>query len=191
MSRPYHYFFKVVLIGDAGVGKSSLLTKFEEDTSRKEPFVSTIGFPFRVRDVKFGRRTVRLQLWEAGWDTPSATSSDPARGPRGVLLVYDVTHETSYDSARRWLWRLREQGGFGKMVVMLLGNKGHYQGDDRQVTWQRGKELADEAGIKFLEVSDVTGTNIEQALVSITSAILAKETNVISSAKPSVFCSLQ
>ncbi|KAG7158912.1 Ras-related protein Rab-8B-like, partial [Homarus americanus] len=181
-SRSYHHLFKILLVGDAGVGKCDLLAKFEEDKRQEEPFVSTIGIPFRVRDVRVGGKTVRLQLWNAVWDdlttftssnTSSATTTDATRTAKGVLLVYDVTHETSFENTRR-LRKVRDEGGLGEVVIMLLGTNAHYRGDDRQVTWQRGKELGDEAGVKFLEVSAVTGTNMEQALLTITKAILAK-----------------
>ncbi|KAK4312593.1 hypothetical protein Pmani_016003 [Petrolisthes manimaculis] len=179
MARPYHHLFKILVVGDPSVDKEDLMKKFEEDKHSEDPFVSTIGIPFRVRDIRVGGQKVRLQLWESTWDAAwdSLTSvQDPTRAPRGMMVVYDVTHEASYETTRRWLQKVMAAGreGAGKVVVLLVGNNGHCHGDDRQVTWKRGKELGAEAGLKFLEVSPVSGLNVEETLISLTTDILAK-----------------
>ncbi|KAK8383219.1 hypothetical protein O3P69_011612 [Scylla paramamosain] len=104
MARPPRVI-KVLVVGNSTVDKGLLLSKFENSERRDYSFVSTIGIPFRVRDVNVDGQTVRLQLWDAGWTEAWAAvdaSSHDARAASALLLVYDVTREDTYESVRMW-----------------------------------------------------------------------------------------
>ncbi|XP_063883657.1 ras-related protein Rab-8B-like isoform X1 [Scylla paramamosain] len=209
MARPPRVI-KVLVVGNSTVDKGLLLSKFENSERRDYSFVSTIGLsccltiiplvlsiPFRVRDVNVDGQTVRLQLWDAGWTEAWAAvdaSSHDARAASALLLVYDVTREDTYESVRMWLQRVKSAGRCtDRVVMMVLGDNCHFQRDDRQVTWERGKELGREGRVAFLEVSSVTAANLETALKSVARAVLAKESAAAhqSSSNDRSTCSLQ
>ncbi|XP_050701984.1 ras-related protein Rab-8B-like [Eriocheir sinensis] len=169
---------KVLVVGDNNVNKGLLLAKFENSQQQNFPFVSTIGLPFRVREVRVEGRLVRLQLWDAGWAEAWAALTAPPQDPlaaAALLLVYDVTREDTYESVRTWLQRMRSEARGQERLIMVLADNCHYLHDDRQVTWERGKQLGLEADRPFFEVSAVTGTNVEAVLKAITSSMLAKD----------------
>lgn len=142
-------------------------------------------------------QTIRLQLWDAGWtEAWAAVDASPhdALAVSALLLVYDVTREDTYESVRTWLQRVKSAGRCtDRIVMMVLGDNCHFQRDDRQVTWERGKELGREGRVAFLEVSSVTAVNLETTLKSVARAVLAKE-SVVAEQSPSnnrSTCSLQ
>ncbi|XP_063883659.1 uncharacterized protein LOC135112779 isoform X3 [Scylla paramamosain] len=185
MARPPRVI-KVLVVGNSTVDKGLLLSKFENSERRDYSFVSTID-----------GQTVRLQLWDAGWTEAWAAvdaSSHDARAASALLLVYDVTREDTYESVRMWLQRVKSAGRCtDRVVMMVLGDNCHFQRDDRQVTWERGKELGREGRVAFLEVSSVTAANLETALKSVARAVLAKESAAAhqSSSNDRSTCSLQ
>jgi Ras-related protein Rab-1A len=92
-----------VLIGDSGVGKSCVLLRFADD-SYAETYISTIGVDFRFRKVKVDKRIVKLQIWDtAGQERFRTLTSAYYRGSDGVMLVYDVTNEESFEHVTEWL----------------------------------------------------------------------------------------
>ncbi|KAL6513198.1 Ras-related protein RABA2a [Orobanche gracilis] len=104
----YDYLFKVVLIGDSGVGKSNLLSRFTRNEFCLES-KSTIGVEFATRTLQVEGRTVKAQIWDtAGQERYRAITSAYYRGALGALLVYDVTKPMTFDNVSRWLKELRD-----------------------------------------------------------------------------------
>ena len=99
----YDYIFKVLLIGDSGVGKSSLLLRFADDTYT-DCYISTIGVDFKIKTVELDGETVKLQLWDtAGQERFKTITSNYYRGAHGFILVYDVTNEESFKNLKQWI----------------------------------------------------------------------------------------
>ncbi|CAN1345472.1 Ras-related protein RABA2a [Linum perenne] len=122
----YDYLFKVVLIGDSGVGKSNLLSRFTRNEFCLES-KSTIGVEFATRTlqltVQVEGRVVKAQIWDtAGQERYRAITSAYYRGALGALLVYDVTKPTTFENVSRWLKELRDHAD-SNIVIMLIGNK--------------------------------------------------------------------
>ena len=118
----YDYLFKVVLIGDSGVGKSNLLSRFTKNEFSLES-KSTIGVEFATRSIRVDDKVVKAQIWDtAGQERYRAITSAYYRGAVGALLVYDVTRQSTYESVRRWLKELRGHTD-SNIVIMLVGNK--------------------------------------------------------------------
>ncbi|KAK9286837.1 hypothetical protein L1049_015242 [Liquidambar formosana] len=118
----YDYLFKVVLIGDSGVGKSNLLSRFTRNEFCLES-KSTIGVEFATRTFQVEGRTVKAQIWDtAGQERYRAITSAYYRGALGALLVYDVTKPTTFENVSRWLKELGDHAD-SNIVIMLIGNK--------------------------------------------------------------------
>ncbi|KAK9936620.1 hypothetical protein M0R45_013450 [Rubus argutus] len=115
----YDYLFKVVLIGDSGVGKSNLLSRFTRNEFSLES-KSTIGVEFATRSLDVDGKVIKAQIWDtAGQERYRAITSAYYRGAVGALLVYDVTRNSTFESVERWLRELRDHTD-PNIVVMLI-----------------------------------------------------------------------
>ncbi|KAH9791407.1 ras-related protein RABA1a [Citrus sinensis] len=118
----YDYLFKLVLIGDSGVGKSNLLSRFTKNEFNLES-KSTIGVEFATRSLRIDNKVIKAQIWDtAGQERYRAITSAYYRGAVGALLVYDVTRHATFQNVGRWLRELREHTD-PNIIVMLIGNK--------------------------------------------------------------------
>ena len=98
----YDYLFKVLLIGDSSVGKTSVLLRYVEDKFNAE-FQTTIGVDFKVSTFNMNGKSIKLQLWDtAGQDRFKNIVASYYRGAHGILLMYDITNQTSYQNVQRW-----------------------------------------------------------------------------------------
>jgi len=169
----YDYLVKLLLIGDSGVGKSSLLVKFADD--RFSPHIQqTIGMDFKVKMLNLGNKRVKLQIWDtAGQERFHTITQQYYRNAMGIMLVYDVTNEESFTNVRCWAAQIAAHGAEGA-DRMLLGNKADTGNDgcpQRVVSAERGQALANEYGIPFMETSAKDGTNVKEAFNMIADAV--------------------
>lgn len=112
----------VVLIGDSGVGKSNLLSRFTRNEFNLDS-KSTIGVEFATRSIQVDSKTIKAQIWDtAGQERYRAITSAYYRGAVGALLVYDISKHQTYDNVNRWLKELRDHAD-SNIVIMLVGNK--------------------------------------------------------------------
>ncbi|KGN56262.1 ras-related protein RABA2a [Cucumis sativus] len=165
----YDYLFKVVLIGDSGVGKSNLLSRFTRNEFCLES-KSTIGVEFATRTLQVEGRTVKAQIWDtAGQERYRAITSAYYRGALGALLVYDVTKPMTFDNVSRWLKELRDHAD-SNIVIMLIGNKTDLK-HLRAVATEDAQSYAEKEGLSFIETSALEATNVEKAFQTILSEI--------------------
>ncbi|XVE67497.1 hypothetical protein DITRI_Ditri08aG0165800 [Diplodiscus trichospermus] len=165
----YDYLFKVVLIGDSGVGKSNLLSRFTRNEFCLES-KSTIGVEFATRTLQVEGRTVKAQIWDtAGQERYRAITSAYYRGALGALLVYDVTKPTTFENVSRWLKELRDHAD-SNIVIMLIGNKTDLK-HLRAVATEDGQSYAEKEGLSFIETSALEATNVEKAFQTILAEI--------------------
>lgn len=112
----------VVLIGDSGVGKSNLLSRFTRNEFNLDS-KSTIGVEFATRSIQVDSKTIKAQIWDtAGQERYRAITSAYYRGAVGALLVYDISKHQTYENVTRWLKELRDHAD-ANIVIMLVGNK--------------------------------------------------------------------
>jgi Ras-related protein Rab-11A len=165
----YDYLFKVVLIGDSGVGKSNLLSRFTRNEFNLES-KSTIGVEFATRSINVDGKTVKAQIWDtAGQERYRAITSAYYRGAVGALLVYDIAKHATYVNVTRWLKELRDHAD-SNIVIMLVGNKSDLK-HLRAVTTDEAKAFSEENGLSFIETSALDASNVEHAFQSILSDI--------------------
>ncbi|CRK23720.1 hypothetical protein BN1708_013782 [Verticillium longisporum] len=169
LERNYDFLIKLLLIGDSGVGKSCCLLRFSED-SFTPSFITTIGIDFKIRTIELDGKRVKLQIWDtAGQERFRTITTAYYRGAMGILLVYDVTDERSFNNIRTWFANVEQHATEGVNKI-LIGNKCDWE-DKRVVSTEQGQQLADELGIPFLEVSAKSNINIDKAFYSLAADI--------------------
>lgn len=161
----YDYLFKVVLIGDSGVGKSNLLSRFTRNEFNLES-KSTIGVEFATRSIQVGGKVIKAQIWDtAGQERYRAITSAYYRGAVGALLVYDIAKHITYENVERWLKELRDHAD-ANIVIMLVGNKSDLR-HLRAVPTEEAKAFAERNELSFIETSALDSTNVEVAFRNI------------------------
>mmetsp|Transcript_866 Transcript_866/g.1143 ORF Transcript_866/g.1143 Transcript_866/m.1143 type:complete len:210 (+) Transcript_866:174-803(+) len=168
--RDYDFLFKLVLIGDSGVGKSCLLLRFADDAFT-ESYISTIGVDFRFRTVKMEKKTVKLQIWDtAGQERFRTITSAYYRGADGIIMVFDVTSTDSFDHVNDWLKEVNRYAAEGT-VKLLVGNKCDRTAD-RVVSEEQAQEFAKELGIPYIETSAKSAKNVEEAFLTMAGELI-------------------
>uniref|UniRef100_UPI00398F3BBA ras-related protein ORAB-1-like n=1 Tax=Pristiophorus japonicus TaxID=55135 RepID=UPI00398F3BBA len=169
MNPEYDYLFKLLLIGDSGVGKSCLLLRFADDTYT-ESYISTIGVDFKIRTIELEGKTIKLQIWDtAGQERFRTITSSYYRGAHGIIIVYDVTDQDSFSNVKQWLEEIARYAS-ENVNKLLVGNKCDLT-TKKVVDYTTAKEYADSLQIPFLETSAKNATNVEQAFVTMAAEI--------------------
>mmetsp|Transcript_2839 Transcript_2839/g.3041 ORF Transcript_2839/g.3041 Transcript_2839/m.3041 type:complete len:201 (-) Transcript_2839:465-1067(-) len=169
MQAEYDYLFKLLLIGDSGVGKSCLLLRFADDTYT-ESYISTIGVDFKIRTIDLDGKTIKLQIWDtAGQERFRTITSSYYRGAHGIIVVYDTTDLESFNNVKQWLHEI-DRYASDNVNKLLVGNKSDLT-SKRAVSFDQAKEFADSLGIEFIETSAKNSTNVEKAFMMMASQI--------------------
>ncbi|EMS57636.1 Ras-related protein RABA1f [Triticum urartu] len=187
----YDYLFKVVLIGDSGVGKSNLLSRFTRNEFSLES-KSTIGVEFATRSIRVDDKVVKAQIWDTAgqercvsqksYQRPPgigykillqhlyrAITSAYYRGAVGALVVYDVTRHVTFENVERWLKELRDHTD-ANIVIMLVGNKADLR-HLRAVSVEDAKAFAERESTFFMETSALEAMNVENAFTEVLTQI--------------------
>lgn len=157
----YNMIFKIVLVGDSGVGKTNLLLRYlknEFNTQTK----ATVGVEFGNTKVQIDNALIKAQIWDtAGQERYRSITSAYYKGAHGALIVYDITRKDSFDSVEKWLSDLKNNGE-EKMVIMAIGNKCDMV-NERVISTEDGEAKAQRNNIAFLETSALNATNVAKA----------------------------
>ncbi|XP_050512572.1 ras-related protein Rab-35 [Diabrotica virgifera virgifera] len=169
MTRDYDHLFKLLIIGDSGVGKSSLLLRFSDNTFTGS-YITTIGVDFKIKTVTVNGAKVKLQIWDtAGQERFRTITSTYYRGTHGVIVVYDVTSGESFANVKRWLHEIEQNCDLVNKV--LVGNKNDTP-DRKVVLTEDAQRFADTMNIKLFETSAKDNVNVEEMFLSITKLVL-------------------
>jgi len=170
--KSYDLLFKLLLIGDSGVGKTCILFRFSDDAFNNT-FISTIGIDFKIKTIELRGKKIKLQIWDtAGQERFHTITTSYYRGAMGIMLVYDITNAKSFDNIAKWLRNIQEHAN-EDVEKMILGNKCDAE-DKRVIGKERGETIARENGVRFLETSAKTNVNIERAFMELSESILDK-----------------
>jgi Ras-related protein Rab-2A len=157
--------FRVIIVGDTGVGKSCILLRFSEDTFNEQHNV-TIGVEFGSKQVEIGSTSIKLQIWDtAGQESFRSITRSFYRRADGVLLVYDATARHTFDNCKYWLEEIR-QNASSDVVVYLVANQIDLisQGESREVTTEEAQDFVRKNGLSgFKETSARSGLNVHEA----------------------------
>ena len=159
--QDYEFIFKVLLLANSNVGKSSLFLRFVDDIWN-DTFVPTIGVDFKIKTFNIDDKKIKMQIWDtAGQERFKNIIASYYRGAHGILLLYDVTDKDSFKNLSNWLIEI-EKNASKNVLKVLIGNKCDLE-DKRVVTFNQGKEFADTYGLKFIETSAKKNLNVNEA----------------------------
>lgn len=166
--------YKLVFLGDQGVGKTSIITRFMYDTFDKN-YQATIGIDFLSKTMYLEDRTVRLQLWDtAGQERFRSLIPSYIRDSSVAVVVYDITNRASFLNTSKWIEDVRNERG-SDVIVILVGNKTDLS-EKRQVSVEEGEDKANKEGIMFIESSAKAGFNIKALFRKLATALPGVET---------------
>lgn len=170
----YDYMFKLLLIGDSGVGKSNMLLRFADDVY-KEEYAATIGVDFKICSHQIDGKVVKSQIWDtAGQERFRVITSSYYRGSHGVMVVYDVSDRQSFKHIRMWMQEIEKYAAEGETCSVVVGNKCDLPSSKRVVTEDEGRELADELKVPFMETSARHAHNIQHTFDLLCREIMTK-----------------
>ena len=160
-TQEYDYLFKVLMIGNSGVGKSCLLLRFADDQFQ-ENFMPTIGVDFKIRTLNVDEKVCKLQIWDtAGQESFRSVTRIFYKGAHVVFLCFDLTREDTFNNLATWLNDIRAHAS-AEILVYLIGSKVDLV-EQREVDKETARAFCDENGIeKYFETSSVTGFNVEE-----------------------------
>ena len=165
--------FKILTIGESGVGKTCILRRFVEDKFLKN-HLATIGIDFKTKTLNINNQEIKLKIWDtAGQERFRNITTQYYKGADGIVLVYDVTEEASFDKIKDWMDQILSNTNKDEICLILLGNKCDIE--KRSISYEQGKTLANELQVNFFETSAQTGQNIKDAFETLTADIMKKK----------------
>ena len=169
-TEDYEFIFKVLLLGNSNVGKSSLFLRFVDDIWN-DTFVPTIGVDFKIKTFDIDEKKIKMQIWDtAGQERFKNIIASYYRGAHGILLIYDVTDKDSFKNLSNWLIEI-EKNANKNVLKVLIGNKCDME-SERKVTVEQGKDFATQYGMKFFETSAKNSTNVSDAFIAMTKEVM-------------------
>ena len=164
ISQDYDYLFKVLLLGDTDVGKSSLILRYTEETFNSK-LVNSIGVDFKMKKKEIDGKIIKVQIWDtAGHERFRSITYSYYRGANAIIIVFDITDKKSFLSITEWLKQI-EKHAKENVFKFLVGNKSDLA-EERKVTFEEAKEYADKHDLPYIETSAKEGININELFES-------------------------
>ena len=170
-TKPHDISFKVILTGDSKVGKSKIVVQLTEGKYKPE-YASTIGVDFNVQTIQIEEKKIKLQIWDTSGQTRFrniTTAYYP--GAHGVIIVYNAHNERSFKNVRHWM-NLVEATLPVNVAKLIISNR-LTECSQPAILQEKGKQLAEELGARFIEVDVQSGENITEAFKLLTTDMKA------------------
>ena len=176
ISQDYDYLFKVLLLGDSDVGKSSLILRYTEETFNSK-LVNSIGVDFKMKKKEIDGKVIKVQIWDtAGHERFRAITYSYYRGANAIIIVFDLSDKKSFISITEWLKQI-EKHAKENVFKFLVGNKSDLV-EERKVTFKEAKDYADEHNLPYIETYAKEGININELFESSIKTFLSNNKNV-------------
>ena len=168
----HKYIFRLCLLGDSFVGKTSILTRYSDGVIQNK-YISTIGVDFKVITLQLDNIITKIHIWDtAGQERFKSIAVNYFKSSHGFIFVYDITNKDSFDNINNWI-DLAFQNNQNSVVNFLIGNKSDLE-NDRKISIEEGKNFAEEKKFIFLETSAMNGDNIDKGFEMMVSDIFKK-----------------
>ena len=175
MNAEIYAVYKLVIVGNSGVGKTSLLTRYFDDCF-SDTHEYTIGVDFRVKTLNIEGNTIKVQIWDtAGQERFKTIISSYYRSANGIPLIFDITDEKSLEDIDHWMEEINKNASSDTCKI-LIGNKSDLA-QKRKVSFEQANEVARKYGMKYVETSAKTGENVLDGFLSLCTEILHKPMN--------------
>ena len=173
MTSEPEMIFKILILGENCSGKECVLRRFVENKFIKTNLLATIGIDFRAKTLNINNQEIKLKIWNAaGQESFRKIATQYYKEADGIVLIYDVTDEISYEKIRDWAEQILSNTQQEKISMVLLGNKCDME--SRTVTEDMGNKLSEELKICYFETSALTGQGIKEAFEKLTKDIMKK-----------------
>ena len=173
MSTDTIHCFKILTIGESGVGKTCILRRFVENKFLKN-HLATIGIDFKTKNIEIDGTPIKLKIWDtAGQERFRNITNQYYKGADGIILVFDVTDQKSFEKIKEWMSQIKANTQADQIGLVLLGNKCDIEA--RTISKNDGEELGKELGIEYYETSAMKGDGIAQAFEFLAKNILTKK----------------
>ena len=173
MSSDSNHTFKILTIGESGVGKTCILRRFVENKFLKS-HLATIGIDFRTKVLHVYGKDIKLKIWDtAGQERYHNITSQIYKGADGIILVFDVNEEISFTKIKDWIEQIKSNVSQEEISLILLGNKCDIE--ERAISKEQGQEMANSLNLKYYETSALNGTGINEAFEGLTKEIMKKK----------------
>eukprot|EP01080_Neovahlkampfia_damariscottae_P011667 gene11667-4903_t len=171
-SQPWDYdiLCKILVVGDSGVGKSCLLTRYSDDTF-SNTHMATIGVDFKLKSQVYDNRKIKVQIWDtAGQERFRTITSSYYRGAHGILIVFDVTNDESFKDIPSWVDEIRNHASPNVQLV-LVGNKAD-KTNKRVVSQEQAKQYAEEQKMPYVETSAREAYQVDTAFTTVIDCVV-------------------
>ena len=160
MSQEYDFLMKLILVGDSGVGKTNILSKYLKNNFDPDS-KATVGVEFGTKNIEIDNKKIKVQIWDtAGQERYRSITSTYYKGAKGAFIVYDITRKSTFDNIDKWIGDLKNNGD-ENMIVYLVGNKSDLN-DMREVRKDEAMTKSEKYNIAFSETSALYGDNIHK-----------------------------
>jgi len=168
----YELLYKIIIIGDAAVGKSNILSRYVKNEF-SENLKSTVGVELGIKFIKVKGTNTKIQIWDtAGQERYRAITSSYYKGSHGCFIVYDITNEITFNNVEKWYEHVQKEAG-QDISIILVGNKCDKE-DERKISKEKGQEKAKNLKCAFFETSALSGINIAEIFDELANDIYEK-----------------
>lgn len=180
----YDHLYKLVLVGDSGIGKSSILQKYVKDDF-SESYVSTIGVDFAVKTIDLNGKIIKLQVWDtAGQERFRTITHSYYRGAHGIIVVFDLTNIESFHNISNWLHEINLHAK-ENVQILLVGTKSD-RVNYRMITKDMIDNYVKTHDFIYIETSSKTGVGIDQIFTTMATRIMKNKINIVPVKKPNI-----
>ena len=173
----FSVFFKILLIGDLGVGKSCVILRYVEGDFPGN-IMSSIGVDFKTKQIELDDHSIKMQIWDtAGHEKFRTITTSYYKSAQAIIILYDITQKSSFDHIRNWITKIDKFGKQGVLKV-IVGNKLDLE-NNRKISKEDAENLALKYGVKLWELSAKDNTNIEEMFVDTIKTLLEKNSKII------------
>ena len=166
--------FKLVLLGESGVGKSSLAVRFAKGRFHEHHDL-TVGTAFLTKTLNLHDTTFKLEIWDtAGQELYRSVAPMYYRKAKAAIVVYDITKRATFERAKKWVLEVREKEQ--SALIVLVGNKGDLK-QHQMVESREAATYTEENGLLFMETSAKTGENVEEMFLALSKKLTDDQEN--------------